>query len=61
MRRASKKRLLKIVVYVAKQDKIAVEKPGKSKQLKVARVELKAAGDPHMPEKPEWSAYGIKM
>ena len=34
------------------------EKPGKVKQLKVARVDLRAGGGLHGPEKPGWSAGG---
>ena len=36
------------------------EKPVKSKQPKVARVELKAGGGLHEPENPGWSASGIE-
>ena len=38
--------------------KTVTEKPGKIKQLKVARVELRAGGGLHGHHKPGWSAGG---
>ena len=56
-----KKRLLKTLVFVLKWRKLAKEKPGKSYQPEVARVEFKGGGDLIGYEKPAWSASGIEM
>ena len=39
--------------------KLATEKPGKSKQPNVARVEFRAGGCLHGHERPVWSASDI--
>ena len=39
---------------------VALVVDGKVKQLKVARVELRAGGDLHRLEKPEWSAGSME-
>ena len=56
-----KKHRLKTVAHVVKWYKLAIEKPGKSNQSKVARVELKAGGGLYEHEKPGWSASGIEI
>ena len=55
-----KKCPLKTVALAVKRDKLVTEKPGKSKQPKVARVEFRTGGGLHRPEKPGWSAGGIE-
>ena len=55
-----KKCPLKTVALAVKWGKLVTKKPGKSKQLKVARVELRDGGDLHGPEKPGWSAGAIE-
>ena len=40
-----KKRLLKTIALVVKRDKLATEKPVKSKQPKIAKVELRVDGE----------------
>ena len=53
-----KKRRLKTVAHVVK---LALEKPGKSNQSKVARVELKADAGLYEYQKPGLSASGIEI
>ena len=43
-----------------KWNKALKKSPGKSKQTKVARVDLRAVGDLNGPEKPKWSAASIE-
>ena len=56
----SKKIPLKTVAHAVKWDKQATKRPGKSKQPEVAKIELRAGGGLHRPEKPSWSAGGIE-
>ena len=56
-----KKRRLKTVAHVVKWYKLALEKPGKSNQSKVARVELKADAGLYEYQKPGLSASGIEI
>ena len=49
-----KKDTLKTIALAVKWDKLLKEKSGKSKQPKVARVNLGVAWGLHIPDKPEW-------
>lgn len=49
-----KKDTLKTIALAVKWDKLLTEKSGKSKQPKVARVNLGVAWGLHIPDKPEW-------
>ena len=48
----SKKSPLKTVALAVKLDKLVTEKPGKSKLLEVAKINLRAGGGLHGPKKP---------
>ena len=54
-----KKSPLKTIELAVKRDKLVTDKPSKSKQPEVARIEFRAGGGLHGPEKPRCSASGI--
>ena len=54
----SKTSPLKTVGLVVKWDKLVTEKPGKSKQVEVAKIKLRAGAEG--PEKPRWGLSGIE-
>ena len=55
-----KKSSLKTIELAVKRDKLVTDKPSKSKQPEVARIEFRAGGGLHGPEKPRCSASGIE-
>ena len=55
-----KKSPLKTIELAVKRDKLVTDKPSKSKQPEVARIEFRAGGGLHGPEKLRCSASGIE-